>query len=146
MARVAANRFGTNRSLFAAMLAEACAAVGQIDEAISAVDEILPFTQTEEPYYEAELNRLRGEFLQTQDASNAAQAEQLFRTAIEIARRQSAKSWELRATMSLARLLAKQGKSDEAHSKLADIYNWFTEGFDAADLKDAKSLLEEFRE
>jgi class 3 adenylate cyclase/tetratricopeptide (TPR) repeat protein len=143
MARVAAIRFGTNRSLSAAMLAEACASVGQIDEAISAVDEILPFTQTEELYYEAELNRLRGEFLLMQDASNAAPAEQLFRTAIEIARRQKAKSWELRATTSLARLLDRQSKRDEARVMLADIYNWFTEGFDTADLKDAKALLEE---
>jgi class 3 adenylate cyclase/tetratricopeptide (TPR) repeat protein len=143
MARVATNRFGINRSLFGAMLAEACAAVGQIDEAISAVDEILPFTQTEETYYEAELNRLRGEFLLMQDASNAAQAEKSFRTAIEISRRQKAKSWELRATTSLARLLAKQGKRDEARTMLAEIYNWFTEGFDTADLKDAKAILEE---
>jgi predicted ATPase len=78
-----------------------------------------------------------------QDASNAAQAEQLFRTAIEIARSQSAKSWELRATTSLARLLDKQGKRDEARAMLAEIYNWFTEGFDTADLKDAKALLDE---
>jgi predicted ATPase len=63
-------------------------------------------------------------------ASNAAQAEQFFRTAIEIARKQRAKSWELRATMSLARLLAKQGKRDKARAILSDIYNWFTEGFE----------------
>ncbi len=77
------------------------------------------------------------------DASNAAQAEQLFRTAIEIARRQKAKSWELRATMSLARLLDKQSKRVEAPAMLSNIYNWFTEGFDTADLKDAKALLED---
>jgi predicted ATPase len=78
-----------------------------------------------------------------QDASNAAQAEQSFRTAIDISRKQSAKSWELRATTSLARLLDRQGKRDEARTMLADIYNWFTEGFDTADLKDAKGLLDE---
>ena len=72
-----------------------------------------------------------------------AQAERRFRTAIEIARRQSAKWWELRATVSLASMLAKQGKRAEARAMLAEIYNWFTEGFDTADLKDAKALLEE---
>ncbi|MGA9722651.1 MAG: adenylate/guanylate cyclase domain-containing protein [Candidatus Binatus sp.] len=143
MARVAATRFGASRSLYGAMLAEACAAVGQIDEALSAVDEVFPLAQTEELYYEAELNRLRGEFLLMQDSSNAAPAEQSFRTAIEISRRQKAKSWELRATTSLARLLDRHGKRDEARVMLADIYNWFTEGFDTADLKDAKALLEE---
>jgi predicted ATPase len=67
------------------------------------------------------------------------------RTAIEIARRQSARSGELRATTSLVRLLAKRGRRDEARAMLAEIYNWFTEGFDTADLKDAKALLEEVR-
>jgi predicted ATPase len=66
-----------------------------------------------------------------------------FREAIEVAQRMSAKSWELRATMSLARLLAKQGRRDEARTMLADVYNWFTEGFDTADLKDAKALLDQ---
>jgi predicted ATPase len=65
-----------------------------------------------------------------------------FRLAIEIARRQQAKSWELRATVGLARLFAKQGRRDEARATLDEIYNWFTEGFDTADLKDAKALLE----
>ena len=78
-----------------------------------------------------------------QNPSDLAEAERCFRRAIEIARRQSAKSWELRATTNLARLLAKQGRRDEARAMLADIYNWFTEGFDTADLKDAKALLDE---
>ena len=78
-----------------------------------------------------------------QNNSSAAEAESCFRRAIEIARNQSAKSWELRATMSLARLLAKQRHRNEARAMLADIYNWFTEGFDTADLKDAKALLDE---
>ena len=77
------------------------------------------------------------------DSSVAAEAAQCFREAIDVARRQSAKSWELRATTSLARLLDKQGKRHEARAMLAEIYNWFTEGFDTADLKDAKALLEE---
>jgi predicted ATPase len=79
--------------------------------------------------------------LLTQDAANATEAERCFDMAIEVARRQSAKSLELRATTSLARLLAKQGKRDEARTMLASIYGWFTEGFDTADLKDAKALL-----
>ena len=75
--------------------------------------------------------------------SNATVADNCFRTSIKLARVQSAKVWELRATMSLSRLLAKQGRRDKARTMLADIYNWFTEGFDTADLKDAKALLDE---
>ena len=71
------------------------------------------------------------------------EAQQSFRTATQIAQRQSAKSLELRATTSLARLLSNQGKRDEARAMLAEIYGWFTEGFDTADLKDAKALLDE---
>jgi class 3 adenylate cyclase/tetratricopeptide (TPR) repeat protein len=143
MARTAATRFGLSRSMYGSMLAEACASVGQIDEALSAVDEVLPFAQTEERFYEAELNRLRGELLLKRGNEARGAAEDCFRNAIDIARRQSAKSWELRATTSLARLLAKQGKRDQARATLAEIYNWFTEGFDTADLKDAKSLIDE---
>jgi predicted ATPase len=89
------------------------------------------------------MHRLKGELLLKQNDANAAEAQRCFETAIEIARRQSAKSLELRATTSLARLLATQGRRDEARAMLADIYNWFTEGFDTADLIDAKALLEE---
>jgi len=71
------------------------------------------------------------------------EAEACFRRALEVARRQQARWWELRATTSLARLPAKQGRRDEARAMLAEIYNWFTEGFDTADLKDAKALLDE---
>ena len=92
---------------------------------------------------EAEIHRLKGEVLLKQNESNAAEAQRCFERAIEIARKQSARSFELRATMSLARLLASQGHRDEARMMLADIYNWFTEGFDTADLKDAKVLLDE---
>jgi predicted ATPase len=77
--------------------------------------------------------------------SNTKEAENSFRTSIEIARRQSAKSLELRATTSLTRLLAKQGRRDEGRAMLAEIYGWFTEGFDTADLKDAKALLDELK-
>jgi class 3 adenylate cyclase/tetratricopeptide (TPR) repeat protein len=144
-ARTIATRYSLSRSMFAAMLAEACASVGQIDDALSALDEALPFAQAEEPYFEAELNRQRGVLLLMQDVSNAAQAEQCFRTAIEISRRQKAKSWELRATTSLARLLDKQGHREEARAMLAGIYNWFTEGFGTPDLKGAKALLDELK-
>src|SRR5260370_32483547 len=91
--------------------------------------------------YRADLYRLEGEFLLMAGAGEN-DVEESFRQAIAIAQRQEAKSWELRATISLARLLVKQGKRDEARTMLADIYNWFTEGFDTADLKDAKALLE----
>jgi predicted ATPase len=93
--------------------------------------------------YEAEIRRLKGELLLIDPHGAAPEAVQCFRDAIDVARRQSAKSWELRATMSLARLLAAQGRLKEARTMLADIYNWFTEGFDTADLKDAKALLDE---
>ena len=97
---------------------------------------------------EAELYRLRGDLLLKRDAQESQpkaedEAEVSIRRAIEIARRQSAKSFELRATMSLARLLEKQGRREEARAMLADIYGRFTEGFDTADLKDAKALLDE---
>jgi predicted ATPase len=72
-----------------------------------------------------------------------AEAEACFHKAIEVARQQSAKSWELRAVMSLSRLWQQQGKKEEAHRMLAEIYNWFTEGFDTKDLQEAKALLEE---
>src|SRR5580693_2662142 len=93
--------------------------------------------------YEAEMYRLKGELLLQQKDSSAAEAQRCFERAIAIARTQSATSFELRATTSLARLLGSQGRRDEALTMLADIYNWFTEGFDTADLKDAKTLLDE---
>jgi predicted ATPase len=94
-------------------------------------------------FCEAELHRLKGELLLLGDNGAAPEAAQCFRDAIEVARRQSAKSWELRATTSLARLLASQDRHDEARTMLAEIYNWFTAGFDTADLKDARVLLDE---
>jgi predicted ATPase/class 3 adenylate cyclase len=92
---------------------------------------------------EAELWRLSGEASLLDNNGNSSEAERSFRSAIETARKQSARLFELRATTSLARLLAKQDKRDEARAMLAEIYNWFTEGFDTADLKDAKALLDE---
>jgi predicted ATPase len=90
------------------------------------------------------LYRLKGECLlaQTGKRCKAREAEECFRQALAIARRQQAKSWELRATMSLSRLWQQQGKRQEAHDLLAPVYGWFTEGFDTADLQEAKALLE----
>jgi len=99
--------------------------------------------QTEERWCGAELYRHKGELLLRPDDSNAAAAEHCFEHAIEMALNQTAKSFELRATMSLARLLAKLGRCDEARASLAEIYSWFTEGFETAVLKDAKALLDE---
>jgi predicted ATPase len=122
---------------------EVCASVGPIDDAMTALDETLPFADTEEHYYEAELHHLRGELLLRRTVADREDAERCLRKAIDIARRMGAKSWELRATTSLARLLRDTGRRDEARTTLAQIYNWFTEGFDLPDLKDAKALLDE---
>jgi predicted ATPase len=126
------------------LLAEACMKTGRLNDGLSALTEALAAAdEHENRSYEAETHRLKGELLLKQHDSNVAEAESCFQRAIEIARNQSAKSWELRATMSLARLLAKQGRRDEARTMLAEIYNWFTEGFDTADLKDGEVLLDE---
>src|SRR5262249_32716104 len=94
-----------------------------------------------EPVFRPESLRIRGELRLKQGHTATAEAD--FRESISMARSMGAKAWELRTTMSLARLLGSQGSHDEAHAMLAEIYNWFTEGFDTADLKDAKSLLDE---
>jgi len=132
------------RSHDAALLAEAHRKERQIKEGLKVVIEELERTDIiGERYYEAELHRMKGELLLTQAAPDEEQAESCFRKAIEIARRQQSKSLELRAVMSLSRLWQKQGKKTEARQLLAEIYRWFTEGFDTADLKTAKALLEE---
>ena len=91
----------------------------------------------------AELYRLQGELLLTHASEHHAEAEACFQQALDVARHQQAKSWELRAAISLARLWQQQGKRAEARELLAPVYGWFTEGFDTADLQDAKALLEE---
>src|ERR1700730_4729223 len=132
------------RPYFLCLLAEAYMEAGRLDEGLRALTEALAAAdENENRNYEPEMHRLKGELLLKRDDSNIAEAQGCFERAIEIARKQSAKSLELRATMSLARLLAKQGRRDEARTMLADIYNWFTEGFDTADLKDAKALLDD---
>ena len=126
------------------LLAEVYLPAKRAVDGLRAVSEGLRDLEGGEPHIDrAELYRLKGELLLLQNASGATEAESCFREAIEIAQRQQAKSWELRATMSLARLLATQGKRAEARTMLAEIYGWFTEGFDTADLKDGKALLNE---
>ena len=129
-----------------ALMATVLGRTGQFDEAFGALNEAVKLLErTGDRSGEAEVQRLKGELLLRQNVSNSAQAERCFLTAIEISRKQHGKSWELRATTSLARLLAKQGRGDEARTLLADVYDWFTEGFDTADLKDAKALLDELK-
>ena len=144
LAGIRATGTEVSRPSYLCMLAEACREAGRLDDGLNAVTEALAAAdEREERRDEAEMHRLKGELLLRRDDSNAAEAQHCFERAIEIARMQSAKSLELRATMSLARLLAKQGRRDGARTMLAEIYNWFTEGFDTADLKDAKALLAE---
>jgi adenylate cyclase len=127
-----------------ALTATALGKAGQFDEALRVIEESFSIIErTGQRHHQAEVHRLKGELLLVQRASNADDAEKCFRAAIEIARKQHAKSWELRATTSLARLLTTQRQRDKARAVLAEIYGWFTEGFDTADLKDAKALLEE---
>ena len=98
---------------------------------------------SQERYWEAEISRLRGVVLLRQPGTPQAEAETWLQRALDVARRQEAKSLELRAAMSLRRLWQQQGKRAEACALLAPIYGWFTEGFDTADLQEAKALLEE---
>jgi predicted ATPase len=143
LADVEATRAEVFRPHFLGLMAKRLGETGRTEAALELVVEALDAVKKGVRWYEAELHRIKGELLLARNSTKAASAEESFRTAIEVARRQSAKSLELRATMSLARLLAKQDKRDEARAMLADIYGWFTEGFDTADLKDAKALLEE---
>jgi predicted ATPase len=137
------------RPHFLALLAEAYEGMGQAEEGLNALAEALAAAnKTEERWYEAELYRLKGTLtLQSQAQALKSkveeEAEECFWKAIEIARRQQAKSWELRAVMSLSRLWQQQGKKEEARQMLMEIYGWFTEGFDTADLQEAKVLLGE---
>jgi predicted ATPase len=124
------------RPYFLCLLAEARMDMGRLDDGLSALTEALAAAdEHQNRNHEPEMHRLKGELLLRQNNSNVTEAQSCFERAIEIARKQSAKSLELRATMSLARLLAKQGRRDEARAMLGDIYGWFTEGFDTADLR-----------
>jgi adenylate cyclase len=120
------------------VLAEICGKNARAEEGLDLVTEGLATAEQT-----GELHRVKGELLMIKDPGDVAEAQRCLWTAIDIARRQGAKFFELRATVSLARLLASQGHRDEARAMLADIYGWFTEGFDTADLRDAKALLDE---
>jgi len=127
-------------------LAEAYHITGQVEEGLRLVVEGLTVAdETGERYSEAELHRLKGELLRSLALSNDIEAETCFHRALDIARHQQAKSWELRAATSLARLWQSQAKRQDACDLLAPVYGWFTEGFDTADLQEAKALLEELR-
>jgi len=130
------------RPQFLAIFAETLCRAGRSEPALQAVEEGLEFSNRNgERYYDAELWRLKGELVKLQDKTE--EAEQCFQKAIAISRQQAAKSLELRAATSLARLWQTQGKPKEAKQVLGDVYAWFTEGFDTADLRDAASLLDE---
>jgi tetratricopeptide (TPR) repeat protein len=147
------------RPYYLALLAEAYGRVGQAEEGLSVLPEApAAVNKTEERFHEVELYQLKGTLtLQKFQVSSSrfqvppspqplaptTQAEACFLEAIEIARKQQARSLELHTTMSLARLWKEQGKKDEARKMLAEIYGWFTEGFDTKDLQEAKALLAE---
>ena len=125
-------------------LASAYAKLGQFDDAWRCIGEALTTVETtKERWYEAEVHRLAGEITLVTPEPDTTKVEAYFDRALTVAREQQAKSWELRAAMSMARLWRDQGKRDEARDLLAPVYSWFTEGFDTPDLKEAKALLDE---
>ena len=131
---------------FLALLAEALSRGGREHEALAAIEEAIEVAkQTNEPYYEAELHRLRGVMLAKTELASPVGVESCFHRALEIARQQQARSFELRAAMSLARFWQQRGKREDGRLLLEAAYGWFTEGFDTADLKDARALLDELR-
>jgi predicted ATPase len=126
------------------VLADVCDHLGRTEDGLQALAEAHALVeQHEERWWEAEIHRLRGVLLLQQPETSQAEAEAWLRRALDVARRLEAKSLELRAAMSLARLWQQQGRRAEARNLLAPIYGWFTEGFDTADLQEAKALLEE---
>ena len=144
MAAVLATGQMVSRPLCLVLLAEAAGHTGHVEEGLGLVAEALSaFEASGRGDLLAETHRLQGQLLLRQAAPETAQAEACFQQALVFARRQQAKSWELRATMSLSRLWQQQGKRDDALALLAPIYGWFTEGFDTADLQEAKRFLDE---
>ena len=126
---------------FMTLLAKACEIAGQTDAAVTLLDDALRIIETlGQHWFAAEVSRHKGELLLRQGQAEAA--EDLYRKALSIAREQEAKLWELRASMSLARLWRDQGRRAEARDFLAPVYGWFTEGFDTPDLREAKALLD----
>jgi predicted ATPase len=129
---------------FLALAAEAHSALGQFGQALSALEEADQWVQRNgERLYAAEVCRLKGDLLLRQEGSDPAQAEDCFEYALAIARDQHAKSWELRAALSMARMWAAGGRLQDAQDVLSPVYHWFTEGFETPDLKEAKALLDQ---
>ena len=130
--------------LWLSYLTRANAEIGQFDDARRCIGEAMAAEETaKERWCEAEVNRIGGEIALLSPEPDLAKAEAYFERALTIARTQQAKSWELRAAMSMARLWRDQGKPQQARDLLAPVYNSFTEGFDTLDLRQAKVLLEE---
>jgi predicted ATPase len=132
--------------LYLSYLARACVELGKFDDASHWISEARVAMKTsKESWWEAEIDRIEGE-LALKWPLDVARAEAYFERALSVARAQQAKSWELRAAMSMARLWRDQGKRQQAREVLAPIYDWFTEGFDTLDLKEAKALLAELHD
>jgi predicted ATPase len=125
-----------------ARLGEAYGRIGQVEEGLRLLTEALEVMAKGDLWYEAEMHRIQGELLLRQAVPDALQAEACFQQALTVARRQQAKSYELRAAVSLSRLWQQQGKRAEARQMLAEVYGWFTEGFDTPDLQEARALLD----
>jgi predicted ATPase len=129
--------------LYLSYLARAYAELGQFEYAWRCTDEAMTAAETtKERWHEADIHRIAGEIALLLPESNAARAKACFERALAVARQQQAKSWELRAAMSMARMWRDQGKHQQARDLLTPVYNWFTEGFDTLDLKEAKTLLD----
>jgi predicted ATPase len=127
-----------------AHLARTNAELGQVDQAWRCIGEAITTVETsKERWWEAEINHVAGEIALSSAETDGTKAEAYFQHALAVARQQQAKSWELRASMSLARLWRDQRKVQQARELLAPVYDWFTEGFDTRDLKEAKELLEQ---
>ena len=142
MAVNGSNKYGCRCTL--SHLARAYAELGQFDDAWRCIAEAMTAVETtNERWYEADIHHIAGEIALLSPEPDAARAQACFERALAVARQQQAKSWELRAAMSLARLWRDQGKPQQARELLAPVYGWFTEGFDTLDLKEAKALLDE---
>ena len=142
MARRRAFRMGAVWPWYLAVIADVYRAAGRIDDGFRALDEAMEWVQrNDERLYLAEVFRIRGELLLLREVPH--EAENCFQQALTVARDQQAKSWELRAATSLARMWLQQNRVDEARALLAPVYHWFTEGFDTADLIEAQALLDE---
>ena len=142
LAELRRTRDQTALGLWHVLFAECLAKQGHTDEALTALEAAVAHVDTGDLWLQPEVHRLIGDLLLRRNPSAADQAEGSYRRAIERARSQEAKSWELRAAASLARLWRDQDKYADARNLLAPVYGWFTEGFDTLDLKEAKALLD----